>query len=137
LTVDKKSRIKQKIAGFHSKTSDFGAAAQIRTGDLILTNRLDSISGHARSATGKPPGALYFKDPGGFIMPVRAQKPFDFSLKQLVCWKSCWKNPAGGNPCLCPFLFSCIRQTKHSMNDIRDRDLRTLYIQKVSFQHVS
>jgi hypothetical protein len=66
--------------GCRNEAVVIGAAARIRTWDLILANRLDSISGHARSAAEKPPGALYFKDPGGFFARFR---------------KTCRKDPEG------------------------------------------
>ena len=70
------------------------SALRINKGTISSnTIRLDSISGRARSANGKPPGALYIKGPGGFFIPVRApKKPLDFSQKQLICWKNCWKD---------------------------------------------
>jgi hypothetical protein len=96
-----------KSYGNHTKSPEIvlisglkvGAAARIRTGDLILTNRPDGISGRARSATGKPPRALYFRDPGGFFMPVRAPKNRWISAQN--SWfvgKLVGKIPKGRNP---------------------------------------
>jgi len=50
LATDEKSRIQRKITNFHSETGDFGAAARIRTGDLILTNGSGTVQSTRKGA---------------------------------------------------------------------------------------
>ena len=62
------------------ETGDFGAAARIRTGDLILTNRPGGVFGRTHSYPRMPSRALYCKGLDSFLLLLGLSRVAEFRV---------------------------------------------------------